>query len=448
MRLFRDSAKWLFFAALIVAPWFYGGTTKESIVAINALLGIALTFWVIGLFVSRSFPLLPKVLVAISVILLLLGWWMVVNAVSIYDSEFLIFKPLQQLLRYGSGSVDYAISAAWMLRATLLIGVTWMVVDLSQDPRWLVRLWWTIGIAGGSIALLGLLQKATGAEMIFWQNAGAHEVNTFFATYYYHANAGAFLNLVWPATIGLAVRAFQKHEHPGVRALWLSLSVILIGAVAANTSRMAHLIGTGSGIAIAIMFAPRIVRQLSKAELKVVLVGTVSVLIAIFAVAQASHLDQPLQRWHRLSENLPMDARWLVSKAALGAVPDAAVFGFGPGTFRVIFPYYTAGLGAPAHGVWRFLHEDYLQTLLEWGWLGAALWAFIFFGGIVAGVRALSQYALDWTPRRRLLLRLAILALCGVALHALIDFPLQIMSIQLYVAAYVGLCWGSGRWGG
>src|ERR1700736_56548 len=214
MRLFRDSAKWLFFATLILAPWFYGGTTKESIVAINALLGIALTFWVIGLFVSRSFPLLPKVLVAISVILLLLGWWMVVNAVSIYDSEFLIFMPLQQLLRYGSGSVDYAISAAWMLRATLLIGVTWMVVDLSQDPRWLVRLWWTIGIAGGSIALLGLLQKATGAEMIFWQHAGAHEVKTFFATYYYHANAGAFLNLVWPATIGLAVRAFQKHEHP------------------------------------------------------------------------------------------------------------------------------------------------------------------------------------------------------------------------------------------
>jgi O-antigen ligase len=93
------------------------------------------------------------------------------------------------------------------------------------------------------------------------------------------------------------------------------------------------------------------------------------------------------------------------------------------------------------------LHEDYLQTILEWGWVGGSLWALLLFGGIVVGIRSYNKYArLDWTPRRRLLQPLVVMALIGVALHALIDFPLQIASIQLYVATYLGLCWGSSLW--
>jgi O-Antigen ligase. len=88
-----------------------------------------------------------------------------------------------------------------------------------------------------------------------------------------------------------------------------------------------------------------------------------------------------------LSSKLPADARWLAYRAGFRAMGNASFFGFGPGTFRVIFPYYTAGLGPDIEGIWRFLHEDYLQTLLEWGWLGGVLWGLLFFGGIVVAIR-------------------------------------------------------------
>ena len=94
---------------------------------------------------------------------------MVFNAKSVYDSDFSVFVPLHNFASPVAGSVDYPISAAWMIRGVLLLGIILFVADLSQSNRWLLRLWYVIGLVGGSIAFLGLLQKATGTHMIFWQ---------------------------------------------------------------------------------------------------------------------------------------------------------------------------------------------------------------------------------------------------------------------------------------
>jgi hypothetical protein len=445
MRVLRHASRWIFLATLIFAPWAYGGTTAWSMAAINLLLGIALSFWLVELLVARRLPSLPRALIAISVAVLLLGWWMVANSASIYDSEFYLFVPLRPFLPFGPGSIDYAVSVAWMLRATLLIGAIWLVADLVQDRQWLVRLWWTIGIGGASIALFGLVQKATGAEMIFWQPRPRLGTSPFFSVFYYHANAGAFMNLALPLTFGLAWRASQKKQF-GAQALWIALSVIMMAATVANTSRMAQLIALGIGVTVAIMLLPRMVGMFSKGNAGVVLAGAIAVVILILAAAQISHLEQPLKRWNELGQTYRTDERWSALKVGVAALPDAGLLGFGPGTFRVIFPYYAGDAGA--HGIWRFLHQDYLQTLLEWGIIGALLWATIFFGGLAVAIRARFRRSHGWRPRQKLILPLVSIALVGVALHALVDFPFQIMSIQLYVATYLGLCWGSGAWEG
>ena len=66
---------------------------------------------------------------------------------------------------------------------------------------------------------------------------------------------------------------------------------------------------------------------------------------------------------------------------------------------------------------------------------------------LVIGSRYASGGGVDkWSLRRRLILPLAVIALAGVAIHAVVDFPFQIYSIQLYVATYLGVCWGSALW--
>ena len=179
-------------------------------------------------------------------------------------------------------------------------------------------------------------------------------------------------------------------------------------------------------------------------EKKNVLIGLLIVAITIAAVAQAVRLDQPLRRWKSSAEHFSADWRWLADRTALTAVGEAGWFGFGPGTFRAFFPHYQPRI-SNLEGIWRFLHEDYLQTVLEWGWLGSSLIGALFFGGIGVAIRNYLKRE-EWTTRQRILLPCVVLALIGVALHATVDFPLQIFSIQLMVATYLGTCWGTSNW--
>lgn len=442
----RGLARWCFLATLVIAPWIYGGTTAASIEIINGMLGVTLALWVGSLLVDRRWPLIPRGLALIALLILLLGWWMVVNAHAIYDSSFALFVPLAPMLPQGAGSTDQVLSLAWMLRATALLGVVCLTAEITQRPVWLLRLWYAIAIAGGSIAMLGLLQKGLRARMIFWQPpSGPADFHTFFASYYYHANAGAFLNLVLPPAAGLVIWAIARHARPFARAACVTALLLVTLGIVSNTSRMAQTVGALLIIAMSVAVARPALRMIAGGEKRTVLLAAVVVVITVFAVAQAARLDQPLKRWQMFSKEWRVDARWPANRAALNGVGDAGWFGFGPGTFRAMFPRYQESFAEELRGSWRFLHDDYLQTVLEWGWLGSALIAVLFFGGIGMAIRNYFK-ASGWSNRQRILLASAILALTGVALHALVDFPLQILSIQLFVATYLGICWGSSNW--
>ncbi len=332
-----------------------------------------------------AFRILPIALLLPIGLLLLLGWGMALNAKAIYDSEFFLFVPLTREWPAGPGSLDQAVSVGMMVRVTLLLGVVMMVANLVRDPRWLLRLWWTVGLAGGSIALLGLMQKASGAGMIFWRETD-QPLQTFFATFYYHGNAGAFLNLTLPVTVGLAWRSFRRSRAPVVRALWLTLAVSNVVAAFANTSRMSQALAAGMLFVLAVALVPKVF-GLARArfEWPTAVAGTLAICLAIYAVVQTSRVDRALERWDNFSESMPADARWNAAKAAWNAVPEAGWVGFGPGTFAAVFPYFTAGAGENLSGRWIYLHQDYLQTLLEWGWVGSALLGWIFFGGVGVG---------------------------------------------------------------
>jgi hypothetical protein len=76
---------------------------------------------------------------------------------------------------------------------------------------------------------------------------------------------------------------------------------------------------------------------------------------------------------------------------------------------------------------------------MEWGLAGAAAWLLILGG---AFVRAIRQAAKRGAMETRLLSAACAFSLGGVVLHAFVDFPLQIASLQLFSLAIAGLAWG------
>ena len=84
----------------------------------------------------------------------------------------------------------------------------------------------------------------------------------------------------------------------------------------------------------------------------------------------------------------------------------------------------------------QFTHNDYLQTVVEWGLIGAAGWALLFWGGVVNAIHRLGR-----RPSRDFIGAAAALALILLLMQSLIDFPLQIPAVQFNAIALCALAW-------
>ncbi|HEY2951177.1 MAG TPA: O-antigen ligase family protein [Verrucomicrobiae bacterium] len=417
-----NAARWLLLAALAGIPWAYGGTRPWAIHLLNGWLGIVLVMWGASCAFHRRLPHVPLLLAVSAAALIVQSWGMAL-----------------------AWSINPAASLAMAQRITALVGVACFVSDLARRPAWRKRLWWTMGLAGASVCLLGLAQRLDGANSIFWAKEKSGE--TFFATFDYHANAGAFINLVWPLVAGVVVSAFQRHASPAGKFISIVLLAVCLSAAFVNASR-----GAGAlAVLLMVVFLGWLLAGLfhaRKQKLKpaAALVTTLLVAVIMGGLAFTVGLDETVRRWKLFGREInEQNARLQTARVCLRIIPDTGWLGAGPGTFMTLFPRYQHLGNYAVEENWVYAHQDYLQTVIEWGFLGAGCWTVLALGGLTQSLRARFRNG-RWPKRDRTLYFVMLVSLLGVALHAMFDYPLQVASIQLYVAVLLGMLWSCREW--
>lgn len=119
--------------------------------------------------------------------------------------------------------------------------------------------------------------------------------------------------------------------------------------------------------------------------------------------------------------------RFLLWASVYDAAMQAPLFGYGPGSFEHLYPYFKPLTLPPL--IYDHAHSDYLEVLFEQGWAGLGLLVATIAGALVVGARL--------AGRARGSARVALHSLLfGAAVpltHGLIDFPLSIPGITALV---------------
>ena len=468
----RHYSRCAFVLALVMGPLDFGSTRLLPYQILVVLVSTACLAWAVSEGLGASGLAIPRmaVLGASLVGLAALAWE--VRLVFPEIPEFTVRHFHQISLRWPNAIVptDKNWITAWSAAGALTILA---LCSLCREEGFRHAIGTAMVSTGFVVALLGLLQNATHARAIYWQHA-VRTPGAFFGPFYHHTSAGAYLNTVWPLAAALSINQLQRTGRGARRAgvLFALATFVVLGAHLGHISRFpqiaAAIVLAGGLLWIRPWQRRTLPARAGRLAFQTVLVGAAAACIAAvgnrvgdidarWSSLRASDIagtgapmkSAPPELWPKLMRDdlfvpsshaeFVLGDRGAAYQTAVRAALERPWFGWGPAGWMAAA---AANTNDPFirtfFQMMQFAHEDYLQTLVEWGLVGAAGWALL-----VLGAATRCALYLGSEPGRDLLGAGAVLGLAAVLIQCLIDFPMQIPAIQLNAMALAALAWST-----
>lgn len=445
---------WLLLLTVALAPLPLGSNRPYAWSLLGLMVGLQLIGWAVMVQTAR----LPLTLhrrhwlpMAIPFGLFCL-WVVVQNAAWVPQSWFHPFwrEAATALGQPLKGAIGLAPDDArtTLLRILTYAGVFWLAVGYGRDEKRARQAVLTLVVVIAGYALYGLFIYINGLESILWYEKWAYRgyvTATFVNKNSYATYAGLGLLLA----IGLLANELQRSNSQGlplylkvVRFLdglsgwvWLSGSLILlIGVSLLLSGSRGGLSSTLVALFVLLLFAPW------RAELRrtqTLWRGALALLVTLAAVFVVM---QGLSALGDQSSGMVQDYRVAALSLSVRAIADAPLVGFGLGSYPDVFNLYRgAEFGTSLATLFR-AHNSYLELAVEVGLPATLLLLFSLFWMLFLCGRGLIV-----RRRQRIYPLLGVAATVLVAVHALLDFSMQMPGVAVTYFLIMGIAVAQSR---
>ncbi len=442
---------WLFTATVCLAPLPFGGNQPWAWSLLAVAVGLLCLLWGGAALADRSLVTVRRrrSLPYLCLFLLLILWYLL-QAVSLTPAAWhhpawpeaaaALGQPLPGAI---SLTPDRTLTTA--MRLMSYGGTFWVALHLLRSRRRARQFLWALCLAGAAYGVYGLAAQLGGSNLVLWMEKFSYReavTSSFVNRNSYAAYCGLGLLL----TLGLLLdrlTAIRLPHYLGWRSrLVMGLDALGFGTwllVAIFLLLLAALFLTGSrgGMATTLASLPLLVLLLPRragGRRRLLLAGAGLAAIAVLIAAQSGGLLE-----QRLSSDalLPAEGdgdRIALYGLAMRLIAERPLGGSGLGSFAAIFLERRDALFGLATLNQVRVHNSYLEVLLEAG-LPAGLAQIGLLAAMLAVIWRGRRTATVPGPFPAIVLAVAL----QLALHSLIDFPLQMPAIAITFAALLGL---------
>ena len=436
----------LFLALIVLAPLPLGSNRPLPALALAFGLGMTLLLWSLAALRDPALVSIPQkrslLLAGPFLLYLLWAWSLVLPGFAAPHS--LWFEAAQALDRPLSARAAISPSAAAMTLINVMAYGTafWLALHLGRRSGNARTILGTLAVAMAAYALYGLVMLLGGFDKVLWYDRWAYRdsvTSTFVNRNNYATYAGMGLLLTLALFIEQLHRAAQLAAG-GLRsaivatidgsgaAIWLLMTAsLVIGTSLVLTGSRAGVASSGIAV-VALLAAFGLARG---AQTKIWLLALLVVGAGAVATLAVSG-EVLLSRLVDLEANA--GSRLTLLELALHQIAERPWFGYGPGSFPVVFELTRSEAFDGDIFSYQRVHNTYLEVALESGLPGLALLLAAMLGPAVLCLRGILR-------RREATVfpAIALAATVLVGLHSLVDFGLQVPAVSVTYFTLLGL---------